>query len=493
MAPADTIFALASAPGRAGVAVIRLSGPLAGLALEKLTGRVLPPPRLASVRKLRALDATILDEALVLWFPAPGSFTGEDVAELHLHGGRAVLQGVTTALQQLGLRLAEPGEFSRRAFEHGKLDLTEAEAIADLVNAETEAQRRQALRQLQGELGNLYRGWAAQLTRILAYQEAAIDFADEDLPQDLAVQQQAALANLQTAIAAHLNDNQRGERLRDGFTIAILGPPNAGKSSLLNALARREAAIVSPIAGTTRDIIEVQLDLGGYPVTLADTAGLRETADAVESEGIRRALQRAESADLKILVLDGSQDSTLEETVLGLADGDCVIVLNKSDLLRGEQNSSPASCPRRRASTNLLALSVSKPQHSASSQETINLVDARLRGHDAYGAVQAQEKNLPMIYVSTLTGQGMSDLTQRLIGKIEQRYAPAAQPSLTRARHRAALQECQEHLSRAKAGREAALIAEDTRLALRALGRITGTVDVEDLLDVIFRDFCIGK
>lgn len=452
MPNSHTIFALASAAGRAGIAVFRLSGSLAGAALEKLTSGKLPPPREARVIKLQNPDSKILiDQALVLFFPAPNSFTGEDVVELHTHGGRAVQQAVTTALQQCGLRLAEPGEFSRRAFEHGKLDLTEAEAIADLVNAETEAQRKQALRQLQGELGALYRGWAAQLMRILAYCEAAIDFADEDLPTDLAAQQRQEIAALQMAIQAHLNDNQRGERLRDGFTIAILGPPNAGKSSLLNALAQRDAAIVSPIAGTTRDVVEVQLDLGGYPVTLADTAGLRATTDVIENEGIRRALQRAEQADLKILVLDGStEDLQLPLELRQLIDQDCLVVMNKHDLV------SPS------------------PQPSPSRGE---------------GVIQ----HTNIVNFSALTGAGMDDLLQRLIGILEARFAPAAQPSLTRARHRAALEEAADHLARALTAGEAALAAEDARLALRALGRITGQVDVEDLLDIIFRDFCIGK
>lgn len=469
MPNSHTIFALASAAGRAGIAVFRLSGPLAGAALEKLSGGKLPPPRTARVIKLQNPDSKILiDQALVLFFPAPNSFTGEDVVELHTHGGRAVQQAVTAALRQCGLRLAEPGEFSRRAFEHGKLDLTEAEAIADLVNAETEAQRKQALRQLQGELGALYRGWAAQLMRILAYCEAAIDFADEDLPTDLAAQQRQEIAALQMAIQAHLNDNQRGERLRDGFTIAILGPPNAGKSSLLNALARRDAAIVSPIAGTTRDVVEVQLDLGGYPVTLADTAGLRATTDVIENEGIRRALQRAEQADLKILVLDGSAASEIPSELSQLIDQNCLVVMNKADIACDDAMARLA---------HLMDLPATTPSLPPAGER------AGVRG--------AQELNV--VKFSALTGAGMDDLLQRLIGILEARFAPAAQPSLTRARHRAALEEAADHLARALTAGEAALAAEDARLALRALGRITGQVDVEDLLDIIFRDFCIGK
>ncbi len=253
-----------------------------------------------------------LDDGLALWFPGPRSVTGEDVAELHLHGSRAVLAAVIAALRRLGLRLAEPGEFTRRAFLNGKLDLTQAEAIADLAAAETEAQRRQALRQLDGALGALYRDWGERLLRLLAHLEAAIDFPDEDLPPEIEARVAADTAALLAEIEAHLADGHRGERLRDGIAVAILGPPNAGKSSLLNQLARREAAITSPIAGTTRDVIEVAIDLAGYPVVLADTAGLRETADAIEQEGLRRALQRAELAELRLFVFDASRPGDAE-------------------------------------------------------------------------------------------------------------------------------------------------------------------------------------
>ena len=312
-------------------------------------------------------------------------------------------------------RLAEPGEFTRRAFENGKLDLTEAEGLADLVNAETAAQHRQALRQMDGELGRLYESWAARLTRALAHIEADIDFVDEELPEDLAAQRLDDVRALEGEIARHLDDHRRGERLREGFVIAILGPPNAGKSSLLNALARREAAIVSPTPGTTRDIVEVHVDLGGYPVTLADTAGLRETADAIESEGIRRALATA-----------------------ALGRDDALVVVNKLDLM---------------------------------------------------GAAEAGDA----LMLSAVTGQGLAELHERLVQEIERRFGATSLPSLTRARHREALEACRGHLNRALAAPEVELCAEDLRLATRALGRITGRVDVEDLLDVIFRDFCLGK
>lgn len=437
---ADTIFALASAPGRAGVQVIRISGPDAGRALQVLTGRPLPAPRLAMLAGLKdPTSGEPFDKALVLYFAAPASFTGEDVVELHLHGGRAVLSAATQALTGLGLRVAEPGEFSRRAFEHGKLDLTEAEAIADLVDAETAAQRRQALRQMEGALGQLYDGWRHRLTRALAHLEADIDFPEEDLPGGLSDAVRPVVEALVSELSAHLADQGRGERLRDGISIAILGAPNAGKSSLLNAIARRDVAIVSNQAGTTRDVIEVQLDLGGYPVLLADTAGLREAADQVESEGIRRALDRAAKADLKLLVFDGAE--LPDAATLALVDDDALLVMNKADL-------SGAAPP-------LLGRTV-----------------------------------LP---VSARTGEGVPTLLAALEQAVAARYAPSGAPALTRARHRAALEECRENLFRALSAPLPELAAEDVRLAVRALGRITGRVDVEDLLDVIFRDFCIGK
>lgn len=435
----DTIFALASAAGRAGVQVIRISGPQAGPVLQALAGR-LPLPRQARLAGLMdPSTGEVFDKALLLWFPGPASFTGEDVAELHLHGGRAVLQAATAALVGLGLRVAEPGEFSRRAFENGKLDLTEAEAIADLVDAETAAQRRQALRQMEGALGQLYDGWRHRLTRALAHLEADIDFPEEDLPGGLSDAVRPVVVTLVAELTAHLADQGRGERLRDGISIAILGAPNAGKSSLMNAIARRDVAIVSNQAGTTRDVIEVQLDLGGYPVLLADTAGLREAADQVESEGIRRAMDRAGKADLKLLVFDGVSDP--DAATLALADGDALLVMNKAD--------QPGARPP-------------------------------LSG-------------TPVLRVSARTGDGIPTLLAALQAEVAKRYAPSGAPALTRARHRSALEDCLSHLQRALQAPLPELAAEDVRLAARSLGRITGRVDVEELLDVIFRDFCIGK
>jgi len=441
--PRDTIFALASASGRAAVAVVRVSGPDAGPALAALAGAT-PPPRLATLARLgRPGSDEVLDRALVLWFPGPRSFTGEDVAEFHLHGGRAVVREFTEALAALpGLRPAEPGEFTRRAFDAGKMDLTEAEAIADLVDAETTAQRRQALRQMDGQLARLYDGWRDRLLRLLAHLEAVIDFPEEDLPAGLDAAARSGLLALIADIDGHLHDGRRGERLRDGVSVAIIGPPNAGKSSLLNVLARREAAIVSAQSGTTRDIIEVHLDLGGYPVVLADTAGLRDSGDEIESEGIRRALQRAAHADIKLAVFDGMRWPDVDPVTAGLIDADTLIVVNKGD------------CQ--------------------------NLGVPVVAGRAA-------------LSVSARVGTGIDTLITRLTASVAERLEGSGAPALTRLRHRLALEDCREALERALAAPEPELTAEDVRLAARALGRLTGRIAVDEVLDVIFRDFCIGK
>ena len=322
----DTIFAAATAPGRAGVAVVRLSGPAAADAVLRLTGQPCPLPRRAALRRL-AWGGRTLDEGLVLWFPAPASFTGEDVAEFHIHGGRAVREALSTALADLGLRPAEPGEFSRRAVENGRLDLTRAEAIADLVDAETEAQRHQALRQYDGALADLYEGWRTGLLQAVGRAEAAIDFSDDGVGETEFIGAKAAASKILKQIQDHMDDSRRGEVLRDGLRLAIIGPPNAGKSSLINALARRDIAIVSEIPGTTRDVIALRLNLGGYPVEISDTAGLRPTSDVLEAEGVRRALARARESDLVLLLLDGSQDGPVPADV-----NPDLIVWNKSDL-----------------------------------------------------------------------------------------------------------------------------------------------------------------
>ena len=418
----------------------------------------------------------------MLWFPAPRSATGEDVAEFHVHGSRAVLSALMEVLRHLGLRLAEPGEFTRRAFLNGKLDLLQAEAIADLAAAETEAQRRQALRQLDGELGALYHGWRQRLTRTLAHLEAAIDFPDEDLPPEIEDRILGETEGVAGEIERHLADGHRGERLRDGIMVAIIGPPNAGKSSLVNKIARRDAVITSPIAGTTRDIVEVAVDLQGYPVVLADTAGLRDSDDVVEQEGRRRALQRAEEAEIRLFVFD----ARCPDQVQGAAawpGPDTVLVANKIDLV-------PA-CPHSpQGGANTVMPGLDPGIHGAAitslaaGTEGVNSRDKP--GHDES---ETTGKALP---ISALTGEGIDTLLSALGERVAQTYRIEA-PVLTRARHRQALEDAALSLQRALNAALPELRAEDLRLALRSLGRITGTVDVEDLLDVIFHDFCIGK
>ncbi len=420
--------------------MIRVSGAQAGAALAAVTGRAaLPAARQATLATFVDPDSgEALDRGLVLWFPGPNSFTGEDVAELHGHGGGAVVAALLAVLSRLpGCRLAEAGEFTRRAFQHGRMDLTQAEGLADLIAAETEAQRRQAQRQMDGALGRLYEGWRADLIAALAHLEAEIDFPDEDLPGGLLARQRPVLEVLAGEISGHLDDGHRGERLREGCHMVILGAPNVGKSSLLNALARRDAAIVSSQAGTTRDIVEVHLNLDGYPVVLADTAGLRESGDAIEAEGVRRAQERGSRADLKIVLYDCAATPVPGSDVLALLDDDGILVANKTDR-----------------------------------------------------AAAAPTMGLP---VSIKTGAGMNDLLRRLGAEAGQRMGDGGSSGLTRARHRQGLEDCRDALLRSLGETDEELVAEDVRLAARHLGRITGRVDVEDILDVVFGDFCIGK
>jgi tRNA modification GTPase len=443
----DTIFALSSGRPPVAIAVIRVSGPAARTALETLARRVPEPGRAAFARLRDRPGGESLDQAVVLWFPGPNSETGEDVAELQIHGGRAVIAAVLAALGRIeGLRPAEPGEFTRRAFENGRLDLTAVEGLADLIFAETEAQRRQAYRQLAGTLGRRAEAWRAQLIDAQALVEAGIDFSDEsDVPDKLLGPALATAQALRDEIAAALADENRGERLRDGLVVAIAGPPNAGKSSLLNRLARRDVAIVTPHAGTTRDVIEVHLDLGGYPVTLLDTAGIRETQDPVEVEGVWRARARAQAADLVLWVTDASACAGEGASFEPAGGAEVWRVRNKIDLL------------------------------------------------DSESSAGGLERTLP---ISALTGAGLPELIAALARHAEAALAGAEASLVTRERHRVAVRKVVEALDRALAegpgGRED-IVAEELRLAGRELGRLTGRVDVEDVLDVIFRDFCIGK
>lgn len=448
-----TIFALSSGHGRAGVAVIRISGPAAGTVLDCMAPPR-PKPRFAAFRRIRHPETgDLLDEALILWFPAPRSETGEDMAELQVHGGPAVVRAVLAALGTVpGCRLAEPGEFARRAFEHGRLDLTAVEGLADLIDAETEAQRRQALAQAAGALGSTCDAWRERLIAARSLAEAAIDFSDEaDVAADALARARDTARALAGSIAAHLADANRGEIVRDGFRVVIAGPPNAGKSSLLNALARRDVAIVSPDPGTTRDAIEVRLDLGGYAVVLTDTAGIRDAPEAVEAEGIRRALSRSREADLVLWLVDVTVPAGPPPTGLTADPRHRLTVLNKCDL----------------------------PQPST--------------------AAAAAPTDAPLC-ISALTGDGLPALTDRIAAAVRARLAnpdgaEAAPPPITQARHRAGLEAALAALSRALAAPPPAaeLVAEDLRLAADALGRIVGRIDAEDVLDRIFSRFCIGK
>ncbi|MGJ5178010.1 tRNA uridine-5-carboxymethylaminomethyl(34) synthesis GTPase MnmE [Bradyrhizobium oligotrophicum] len=441
MHPHDqTIFALSSGRLPSAIAIVRLSGSYAGAALQMLAGKM-PAPRMATRALLRDANGEPIDDAVVLWFPGPASATGEDVAELHVHGSRAVIATLFSVLSALPqLRTAEPGEFTRRAFQNGKIDLTEAEGLDDLIHADTDRQRRQALRQLKGLLGDKARSWRDQIIEASALIEAGIDFADEgDVPAELMAPALLRIRQLLTEIEQVLAAQGRAERLREGLTVVIAGPPNAGKSTLMNQLARREVAIVSPHAGTTRDLIEVQLDLDGYPVTVIDTAGIRETDDPVEQEGVRRARDRAAQADL---VLWLSEDDQVEAERQG--DTPVWLVRNKIDLA-GEATSASGT-------------------------------------HAMFG-------------ISAQSGEGMGALLEALVGFARDYFGATENGLVTRERQRQLLQQSAKALRRSLTtidlGEE--LMAEELRVAAFALGRLLGRVDVEDLLDVIFREFCIGK
>jgi tRNA modification GTPase len=431
---------------------------------------------------LRGADSSPIDDALVLWFPGPASATGEDVAELHVHGSHAVISALFDSLQAIdGLRPAEAGEFTRRSFENGKLDLTEVEGLADLIDAETEMQRRQALRQLKGFLGKRAEAWRAKIIEARALIEAGIDFSDEgDVPAELMQPALKVAAGLRGEIQESLGASARSERLREGLVVAIAGPPNAGKSTLLNRLANRDAAIVSPHAGTTRDPIEVHLDLAGYPFVLIDTAGIRESDDPVEQEGVRRARDRAGQADLVLWLVDASAKKEAKEKF----SADVWTVLNKMDLLVEEGASQPAHS---RAGGNPEATNEDlNGLAKAGSAQAKQLFGRRPRGRADV------EKEFA---ISAATGEGIEGLTGSL-AEFAARYFGSGESALvSRARHRALLQDAADALGRATQsvplGEE--IVAEELRTAAQALGRLTGRVDVDDILSKIFKDFCIGK
>ncbi len=444
----QTIYALASASGKAGVSVIRISGPRAKDFLVKncgFSGDV--EPRKTYLRKIYDEDKKLIDTALVVYFAAPNSFTGEEVVELHVHGGRIIIEETLFALSQhQDFRIAMPGEFTKRAFYNGKMDLTEAEALADLIDAQTKAQKEQAIKQMNGALKDLYMSWRQKLVEKLSHVEAYIDFPEEDIPSDVVFAMQKEVDNLIDEISEHLNDGHRGEILRDGFKVAILGKPNAGKSSLMNKIAQRDVAIVSTKAGTTRDIIDVSLDIKGYPVIISDTAGIRETEEEIELEGVKRAFKQAEKADLILLMVDARDK--IEETIALLSQGELaniqkILVVNKIDLLEKSK----------------------------------------------------ELKNNPFesFYISVKQEEGLSDLLGRLGEIVDERMGQSEIPAISRIRYREKLLEAVACLQQFNLSKPIELVSEDLRGAVKSIGEITGVVNVDELLDNIFSKFCIGK
>ncbi len=443
MSSADSIFALATAPGKSGVAVIRISGPLALRALNQLTGKESFAPREAKFARFSGPEG-LIDKGLALYFPGPRSFTGEDVAECHIHGGLAVIREFLGVLAGMpGLRYAEPGEFTRRAFTHGKMDLLEAEGLADLIEAETGEQKTQAARQMAGELSRYYAEVRGRMVKVLAHLEAYIDFPDEEIPEAVLDGLAAETRALQASIGRAMDDKGRGERLREGISVVILGEPNVGKSSLMNVLAKREVAIVSHKAGTTRDMIEVHLDMKGFPVVLVDTAGIRESDEEIELEGIRRALKRSDEADIRLMVFDAYNWPPRETGILPLGGADVMVVVNKRDVMEGEP--------------------------------------VTVEGWPA------------PVAVSTRSGQGLDRLLEALEGRVVGLFSGGTAPFITRGRHRQLLHESLKYLNNSLLPLPLELRCEELRRAALAVGKITGVIQVDDVLDVIFSSFCIGK
>lgn len=442
-----TIYALSTVYGKSGVAVIRVSGKEALKSIYKLTDINIDniKPRYAYFTKLKSLKGEILDKCLVLYFKAPYSFTGEDIVEFQIHGSKAVISSLIDNLSSIdGFRLAEAGEFSKRAFYNQKMDLTEAEGLADLIDAETSEQQKYALRQMEGELKNIYDGWREEIIEILAYLEAYIDFPDEDIPQDVIDNIQNTVFKLSEDIKNHLNDNNIGERLRDGFRVVIFGPPNAGKSSLLNAITKRDAVIVSDIAGTTRDSIDIHLDLGGYPVIFTDTAGIRETNEKIEKQGIEIAIDKAKNADFVICLFDGLKDNVqIFENIREFIIEKSLLVANKRDKL---------------------------------SQERITELE-----------------NKGCLVVSVKDTKYIKILLQHIESKIKEQFNSGSNMIVTRRRYRDSLLSVLQNLNRFGFNKDIELTAEDIRLAARDLGKITGSIEVDDILNKIFGSFCIGK
>ena len=442
-----TIFALSSGPGISGIAVIRISGPETSKVIEILTNKKLPKPRIASLRKINKINTSeLIDEGIILWFPGPESYTGEDMAEIQVHGSKAVIDALHSSISEIeNCRLAEPGEFTKLAFQNGKINLLKAESIADLISSETEIQRQQAIKIMNGKSADQFNFLREKLLKILSHVEAKIDFPDEDLPNNILDEIKNDSNDVIQKIEKILNDQKVGERIREGFKIAILGPTNAGKSSLINHLSNRDVAIVSEIAGTTRDVIETHLNIDGYPVIISDTAGIRESKDEIEKKGIKLSLNRAEEADLKLVVVDAkSLDFT--DVLKGLLDENAILVINKSDLLEKE--------------------------------------------------IDSEIKNINHVLISIKDNKNIDELISKIKNNLKNKFITSDDILITRERHRQHLEQCLDHLNNFNQKKEIEdfdKAAEDLRLATRHLGMIVGKVDVEEILGSIFNDFCIGK
>jgi len=442
-----TIYALSSGPGISGIAVVRVSGKDTSEVIKQITREDLPSPRVATLKKFNKIDTNeLIDEGVIIWFPGPNSYTGEDLAEFHVHGSRAVISALHSSISKIkNCRLAEPGEFTKIAFQNGKINLLKAESIADLVSSETEIQRKQAIKIMSGKSSDQFNSWREKLLKILSHVEAKIDFPDEDLPKDILSEIQKTSDQVSSEIEKILDDQKVGERIREGFKIAIVGPINAGKSSLLNYLSKRDVAIVSEIAGTTRDVIETHLNLDGYPVVVSDTAGIRDSKNEIEKKGIKLALNRAEDADLKLVIID-VKNVDFTGVFKDLVKKNAILVVNKSDLLNGKLNE--------------------------------------------------QIKNYDHVLISIKNNSNLDKLISKIKNKLENKFVSHGDILITRERHRQHLEQCITHLKNFKnknGSEEFDKAAEDLRLATRHLGMIVGKVDVEEILGSIFNDFCIGK
>jgi tRNA modification GTPase len=442
-----TIYSLSSGPGISGIAIIRLSGPETSNVLELLTSKSLPKPRVATLRKINKINTSeLIDEGILLWFPGPESYTGEDMAEIQVHGSKAVIEAIHSSISTVeNCRLAEPGEFTKLAFQNGKINLLKAESIADLISAETEIQRKQAIKIMNGKSADQFNFLREKLLKILSHVEAKIDFPEEDLPNDILREIKKSSNEVLTNIKNILDDQKVGERIREGFKIAILGPTNAGKSSLLNHLSNRDVAIVSEIAGTTRDVIETHLNIDGYPVIISDTAGIRESQNEIEKKGIKLSLNRAEEADLKLVVVD-VKNLDFTDVLKGLLDQNAILVINKSDLLNGD--------------------------------------------------IDPVIKKLNHVLISIKENLNIGELILKIKNNLKDKFITTDDILITRERHRQHLEQCLEHLNNFNKKNEEEdfdKAAEDLRLATRHLGMIVGKVDVEEILGSIFNDFCIGK